>query len=227
MSFGLSYTSNHSHLDKATFSQFRTLTKYRTPGHELEAFLNTHYGPGNAYYEDFCKLCRIGVDEGWVAATEIDGPNYRRGKIALPCPESRYISITTVYMNSQQEYNGQYHAHPYGEINCVVQIDPTAELSGMQGWQGAGWTSPGPGEFEYLLFLYRRRPMGCYDCMLRLHSFTLMSVLTKQVRITFRKCAKVPSWPCSSCQADESPTTRIQRILRGSGLARWTDVLSN
>ena len=55
------------------------------------------------------------------------------------------MSITTVYMKSEDEYNGQYHAHPYGEINCVVQIDPTAQLSGLQGWQGAGWTSPGPG----------------------------------------------------------------------------------
>lgn len=36
----------------------------------------------------------------------------------------------------------------YGEINCVVQIDKTAELMGMQGWQGAGWTSPGPGTHQ-------------------------------------------------------------------------------
>lgn len=48
-------------------------------------------------------------------------------------------------MESEEEYSGQYHVHPYGEINCVVQIDKTAELKGMQGWQGAGWTSPGPG----------------------------------------------------------------------------------
>lgn len=33
--------------------------------------------------------------------------------------------------------------HTYEEINCVVQLDETAELKGMQGWQGAGWTSPG------------------------------------------------------------------------------------
>jgi hypothetical protein len=26
-----------------------------------------------------------------------------------------------------------------------VQLDKTAELKGMSGWQGAGWTSPGPG----------------------------------------------------------------------------------
>lgn len=31
----------------------------------------------------------------------------------------------------------------------MVQIDKTAELKGMQGWQGAGWTSPGPGTHHY------------------------------------------------------------------------------
>lgn len=59
------------------------------------------------------------------------------------------MSITTVYMDSQEVYRGQYHAHPYGEINCVIQLDPTAELMGMSGWQKAGWTSPGPGTHHY------------------------------------------------------------------------------
>lgn len=31
----------------------------------------------------------------------------------------------------------------------MVQLDKTAELMGMQGWQGAGWTSPGPGTHHY------------------------------------------------------------------------------
>lgn len=52
-------------------------------------------------------------------------------------------------MDSQEVYRGQYHQHPYGEINCVVQIDPSAELMGMSGWQGAGWTSPGAGTHHY------------------------------------------------------------------------------
>lgn len=52
-------------------------------------------------------------------------------------------------MESQAEFSGQYHAHPYGEINCVVQLDESAELQGMSGWQGAGWTSPGPGTHHY------------------------------------------------------------------------------
>lgn len=122
---------------------------YSTPGHRLEGYLNTHYGPGNPYYEDFCRLIKLGLAEGWAANIEMDGPKYRRSKIALPVPESRFFSITTVYMESEEEYSGQYHAHPYGEINCVVQLDDTAELKGMQGWQGKGWTSPGAGTHHF------------------------------------------------------------------------------
>lgn len=121
----------------------------RTPGKNLEVFLNENYGPGNPYYEDFCSLVREGIKEGWVAETELDGRKYRRGRITVPVPETRYFSITTVYMDSSDVYRGQYHAHPYGEMNCVVQIDDTAEIMGMQGWQGAGWTAPGPGTHHY------------------------------------------------------------------------------
>lgn len=120
-----------------------------TPGKDLEVFLNKNYGPGNPIYEDFCTYIKQGLGEGWVANVEIDGPKYRRSKIKLPSPETRYFSLTTVYMESQDEFSGQYHKHPYGEINCVVQIDKTAELKGMQGWQGAGWTAPGPGTHHY------------------------------------------------------------------------------
>jgi hypothetical protein len=52
-------------------------------------------------------------------------------------------------MESEEEYSGQYHQHPDGEINCVVQVTPGAELKGMSGWQGEGWTSPGPGTHHY------------------------------------------------------------------------------
>jgi hypothetical protein len=57
-------------------------------------------------------------------------------------------SVVVILMRKKQ-YSGQYHSHPYGEINCVVQVGKTAELKGMQGWQGAGWTSPGPGTHHY------------------------------------------------------------------------------
>ncbi|RHZ48501.1 DUF4863 family protein [Aspergillus thermomutatus] len=122
-----------------------------TPGRELELQLNATHGPGTPYYEDFSTLVRNALlnNEGWVATDEVSGPHYRRSRVADPSAETRYFSITTVYMESQEEFKGQYHLHPYGEINCVVQIDETAELKGMSGWQGAGWTSPGPGTHHY------------------------------------------------------------------------------
>jgi len=122
-----------------------------TPGQDLEKYLNSHYGPGNPFYEDFCKYVRQGIEknEGWCANVEIDGRKYRRSRVSLPKHETKYFSITTVYMDSQEEYKGQYHQHPYGEINCVIQLDDTAELKGMAGWQGRGWTSPGAGTHHY------------------------------------------------------------------------------
>ncbi|GAM34921.1 hypothetical protein TCE0_015f02819 [Talaromyces pinophilus] len=122
-----------------------------TPGKDLEAKLNREYGPGTPFYDDFAALLRqsLANNEGWLANVEIDGPKYRRSRVSAPSEANRYFSLTTVYMDSVENYRGQYHLHPYGEINCVVQIDPTAEIMGMSGWQGAGWTSPGPGTHHY------------------------------------------------------------------------------
>lgn len=141
-----------------------------TPGKDLERRLNHDYGPGNTFYEDFCDLVKKGIDEGWAASGELDGPKYRRGRIALPCAETLFMSITTVFFDSKEVYAGQYHKastdrsgarnikvtdsiqHPYGEINCVVPIDPTFELEGLpvgENWRGAGWTSLAPGTHHY------------------------------------------------------------------------------
>lgn len=94
---------------KDLFSEVHNMT----PGYKTEAFLNEHYGPGNPIYEDLCRLIRNGIrnNEGWCATIPIDGPKYRRSKIALPSEETRYLSITTVYMDSQEPYSGQYHQH--------------------------------------------------------------------------------------------------------------------
>jgi hypothetical protein len=73
-------------------------------------------------------------------------------QISPPSPTTLYMSITTVFFDSQEIYAGQYHKHPYGEINCVVPIDDTFELEGLpvgENWQGAGWTSLAPGTHHY------------------------------------------------------------------------------
>jgi hypothetical protein len=86
----------------------------RTPGHELEDYLNTNYGPGNPVYEDLCRLSRQGLHEGWLANIELDGAKYRRSKILLPSPENRYFSITTVYMESEEEVS-----FPFNFLVCA------------------------------------------------------------------------------------------------------------
>lgn len=55
----------------------------RTPGKELEQRLNRDYGPGNEYYEDFCKLIKQGWEEGWVATGDLDNGKYRRGRASF------------------------------------------------------------------------------------------------------------------------------------------------
>jgi hypothetical protein len=120
-----------------------------TPSRDLEEFLNKNYGLGNKYYDGMAELVKIGIREGWAANTEIDGPNYRRSKVVLPSDKTRHFSLTTVWMDSQAIYSGEYHKHVYGEINCVIPVDEGAEMRGMQGWQSHGWTSPGAGTHHY------------------------------------------------------------------------------
>jgi hypothetical protein len=46
-------------------------------------------------------------------------------------------------------FRGDYHLHPYGELNLVVPLDATALLAGFNGWRGAGWTAPPLGSHHY------------------------------------------------------------------------------
>lgn len=123
--------------------------KNRTAGAELETWLNEKYGPGSGLWDDLASMITNGVRDGWAANIEVDGPNYRRSRLADPSPELNYFSITAVYMNSVPRYRGQYHQHPYGELNLVVPLDADARLAGPRGWSGAGWTAPGPGSHHY------------------------------------------------------------------------------
>jgi hypothetical protein len=132
--------------------------KDMTPSTEMEKWLNEKYGETSELYRDLSRLIKIGVAEGWAANQEVDGPNYRRSRIVEPSPETFQFSITAVYMNSKDPQRfkdeseilrGQYHGHPYGEINLVVPLDKGAQLKGLQGWQGPGWTAPDPGSRHY------------------------------------------------------------------------------
>jgi uncharacterized protein DUF4863 len=123
--------------------------KNRTAGVELETWLNENRGPGSELWEDLARMVRAGVADGWAANVEVGGPHYRRSRIVEPCERLNWFSITAVYMNSVPVFRGEYHQHPYGEINMVVPLDQGALLRGPRGWQGPGWTSPEPGSHHY------------------------------------------------------------------------------
>ena len=123
--------------------------KNRPMGAELEVRLNGTYKPGSALYDDLARMVRDGVRDGWAADVEVDGPKYRRGRLAEPSRELNYFSVAAVYMESIEPYRGQYHQHPYGELNLVVPLDEDAKLMGPRGWSGPGWTAPEAGSHHY------------------------------------------------------------------------------
>jgi len=131
--------------------------KDMTTGTEVERWLNDKYGPGSELYDTLARLVRRGVEEGWAANVQIDGPHYRRSRLAEPSAHTLHFSITAVYMDStavdqghaDQRFRGQYHGHPYGEFNMVVPVTPGAALNGPNGWCFGGWTAPAPGSQHY------------------------------------------------------------------------------
>jgi hypothetical protein len=136
---------------------FLAQVKDMTTGTETERWLNQTYGPASELFQALAQLVRDGVADGWAANVEVDGSAYRRSRIAAPSPRTHYFSITAVYMDSTgnaqgnpgNAFRGQYHAHPYGEFNLVVPLNPGAALNGPNGWCEAGWTAPAPGSHHY------------------------------------------------------------------------------
>lgn len=131
--------------------------KDMTASPSVERWLNENYGPGSELYQTLARLVKAGVQDGWAANVEIDGPLYRRSRIAEPSERTLHFSITAVYMDStgnrqghpDHRFRGQYHGHPYGEFNMVVPVTPGAALNGPNGWCHGGWTAPSPGSQHY------------------------------------------------------------------------------
>ncbi|MGX9430133.1 4-hydroxylaminobenzoate lyase [Bradyrhizobium sp. LeoA1S1] len=126
---------------------------YDNPAPRWIAGLNETCGWESTLYRDLARLIKIEVEEGWAPNQEVKGANYRRSRILEPTPETFQFSMTAVHMNSADArrlkddddhdvLRGQYHGHPYGELNLVVPLDKGAEL---KGGQVPRWTAPDPG----------------------------------------------------------------------------------
>ena len=44
----------------------------------VERWLNHKYGPDSELYQTLARLVKKGVEDGWAANAEIDGPNYEQ-----------------------------------------------------------------------------------------------------------------------------------------------------
>jgi len=104
----------------------------RPLGPELEAALNERYGAHTEGYARLLALLRRGMGEGWSCYAEIDGPDYRRGRIAHASPDTDGF---TVESGCLRDVPGHYHRHPLGEINMIGPVDETGRFCGA----GAGW----------------------------------------------------------------------------------------
>lgn len=98
----------------------------------LEARLNREYGAGTEAYARLVTLLKVGVEEGWAAYADIDGKDYRRGRIAEPSDETAQMSVESGLL---RDVKGQYHCHTKGEINMIVPLEAGAQFCG----HGAGW----------------------------------------------------------------------------------------
>ena len=97
---------------------------------DLEAWLNAEHGAGSASHARLAEVCRAGVAEGWLAQRE--GGGIRYGRVFKPAPELGDFSVDVVEM---ADIAGPHHAHPHGEIDCVMPLDAGARFDG----RGAGW----------------------------------------------------------------------------------------
>ncbi|HTR10913.1 MAG TPA: DUF4863 family protein [Paraburkholderia sp.] len=155
----MSQTPFATHLDElvARFIPFLQEVKDMTTGTAVEQWLNTKYGIESELYQDLARLLTLGVNEGWVAATEVAGPRYRRSLVVTPSAQTFFFSATSVLLDStdnaqnnpEGSFRAPYHLHPYGEINLVVPLNDGAALAGPNGWCHGGWTAPEPGSHHF------------------------------------------------------------------------------
>ena len=98
----------------------------------LQTKLNDTFGPETSKFAEMQRLLRIGIDEQWAAYVEIDGPDYKRGRL---CSENSSTHEFVVESAKLRNVKGNYHRHPLGEINMIQPVDPDGKFCGF----GKGW----------------------------------------------------------------------------------------
>ena len=102
----------------------------------LTEALNRAFPPGSPVFQGLANACREGVRDGWLAVRG-EAP-LRWGRVIKPTPDTDGFSIDVVHMT---DVAGPHHAHPQGEIDMIIPLDPGARFDG----RGEGWLVYSPG----------------------------------------------------------------------------------
>lgn len=102
----------------------------------LEKQLNQEFPPGGEVFRGLEEACREGIAGGWLCAQ--GGGGRRFGRIFEPAPDLAGFSVDVVEL---EDFVGNHHTHPEGEICLVLPVTPTAKFLGRP----AGWAVYPPG----------------------------------------------------------------------------------
>ena len=92
--------------------------------------------PGSTPFQTLAALCKQGVAENWLADRTAGGIRY--GRAIKASPTTHHFSVDVVEMD---DIAGPFHAHPNGEIDMILPLDPEATFDG----QAEGWLVYAPG----------------------------------------------------------------------------------
>jgi len=106
----------------------------------LDAWLNTHYGPGSEGYEALKTSCVEGVAEGWLC--EREGGGIRYGRVFKAHDDLHRFSVDVVDM---RDIAGPHHTHPQGEIDLIMPLEGDATFDARP----AGWCVYPPGSAHH------------------------------------------------------------------------------
>lgn len=98
------------------------------------AALQAKYPLTGDYMVEVRRICQRGIDEGWLAASAMQG--LRSLRLA---PHSKYFPFAIEVMHLRGK--GAGHAHPKGEVSVCWAVDGTPRLSGAD----PGWHVMAPG----------------------------------------------------------------------------------
>ena len=102
----------------------------------LEIELNQQFPAEGPRYREIMDSCQKAIAGGWMCNREAAGIKY--GRVIKHSPATHDFSVDVVDM---PPLAGPYHAHPNGEIDLIMPLEPGAKFDG----RGAGWLVYGAG----------------------------------------------------------------------------------